>query len=117
MPRAQRGGGNTDTETTSASCPFRSGHCLICLPLTDRLDSLQLVSTTAGLIILVLITDLLGSTCMHDSFWREKRTCKDSAEYRLPRKDVENAVKSGQSVKGQEGAKRESGEIELYELS
>lgn len=66
---------------------------------------------------MVLITDLLGSTCHSDSFWREKRTCNYSAECRLPREDVENAAKSGQVVKVEELAKQESGEKGFYDLS
>lgn len=97
---------------------FAVAICLICLPLADRLDSLQLVSTTTGLIVLVLITDLLGSTCINESFWRDERTCSYSAECRLRRKDVEDAAKSGQVVHVQELAKQgEGGEKGFYELS
>ena len=96
---------------------FAVSICLICLSLANRLDSLQLVSTTAGLVVLVLVTDLLGSTCMNDSIWRDKRTCNYSAECRLRRKDLEDAVKTGQMVNVEELEMPDGGEKGFYELS
>lgn len=67
---------------------------LTCLPLASRLDSLQLITTSTGLILFVLIADLYGATCIHDEFWWETRQYKYAAECHLRKKDVE-AVKSG----------------------
>ena len=91
--------------------------CLICLPLAGRLDSLQLVATTTGLVVVVLVTDLLGSTCMHDSFWHDKGICSYSADCGSRRKDLEDAAISGQMVDVEELARRDTGEKGFYELS
>ena len=42
---------------------------LICLPLADGLNSLQLISTTTGLILFVLMVEVWGQTPKADCFW------------------------------------------------
>ena len=90
---------------------------LICLPLTQHLDSLRLISTTTGLVVSVLLVDLYGSTCVSESFWQDKRKCKYSAECRLRKKDLETAVKSGARVNVEELARQDLGEKGVHSFN
>ena len=81
---------------------------LICLPLAERLDSLELVATVTGLVLAVLIVDLWGNTCPKDSFWWDKRSCRYAAECKLGRKDIE-AVQRGEVDNLEELVKRQRG--------
>ncbi|KAI9716559.1 MAG: hypothetical protein M1812_005290 [Candelaria pacifica] len=90
---------------------------LICLPLTDSLNSLQLISTTTGLTFFVLIVELMGSSCVHDAFVWDKKPCKYTAQCRIGKKDVEHAIKTGEVVDVRELAKREKDEYGAFELS
>lgn len=67
---------------------------LACLPLADGLSSLQLISTTTGLIVLALMIEVWGQTPREDCFWKDRRKCKYSAECRVKRKAVEDALKA-----------------------
>jgi hypothetical protein len=88
---------------------------LFCLPLVRGLDSLQLVSTTTGLIIWILLLELWGMSCPNESFFGEKKACKYTARCKISRKDLESAVKGGHVVKVQELTSR--GEKGMYDLS
>lgn len=87
---------------------------LICLPLTHSLNSLQLVSTTTGLIVFTLIVDLYGSTSVQDRFWKDMSTCKYSADCHMKKKDVESAIKTGQVIEVEELSKGIKGEKGAY---
>ena len=75
---------------------------LLFLPLASKLDSLQLIATTTGLVVFVLAVDLYGLSCVQDSFWRDKSTCKYSARCRMRRQDMEAAIKTGAIVNTEE---------------
>ncbi|MCJ1230264.1 hypothetical protein MMC12_006936 [Toensbergia leucococca] len=84
------------------------------LPLATHLDSLQLIATTTGLLVCVLLVDLYGSTCTHDPFWKDKRGCKYSAACRLRKKDVEEVARTGAVVDLRELARENQGEKGLF---
>ena len=89
---------------------------LIFLPLADKLNSLQMVATTTALVVFTLIVDLYGSTSIHDSFWKDRRKCKYSANCHMKKKDIEDAVKTGQIIeveKLSKGTKDEKGYFDL----
>lgn len=88
---------------------------LFCLPLVHSLNSVQLVSTTTGLVIWVLLLELWGMSCPDESFFGEKSACKYTARCKISKKDLESAVKGGQVIKVQEFMDR--GEKGMYELS
>lgn len=89
----------------------------ICLSFQEHLTSLGLIATTTGLTVLVLATDLLGSTCVHEGFWQEKRSCSYAADCKVRKEDIENAAKTGELVKVQELAKDEKAtEKGFYDL-
>jgi hypothetical protein len=90
---------------------------LIFLPLAHGLNSLELVSTSTGLIALALSVELYGSTSTHDSFWKDRRICKYSADCPMKKKDIESAVKTGQMIEIEEISKGFRGEKGVYELS
>lgn len=48
---------------------------LICLPLADRLNSIQLVGSTTSLVVFVLGTELWCASCGHDSLWDNSKCC------------------------------------------
>jgi hypothetical protein len=83
----------------------------ICLPLAHGLNSLELIATTTGLVWLVLIVELLGSTCIQDSFWNNcRRECQYSAKCRVTKKELEASMKNGTVINVEEIAKREKEE-------
>ena len=77
---------------------FAVAIAIVCLSLARGLNSLQLVGTTTGLVLFVLMVDLYGSTCMGDSFWHGRQNCKYLTECRLRRKDIEAAAKAGKTL-------------------
>ena len=91
------------------------GVVLICLPLAETLSSLQLISTTTGLVVLTLIFEVVGSTSKNNSFWRDRRRCKYSAECRVRKKAVEAALKAGATIDVAEMMKDEGSEKAGYE--
>ena len=72
---------------------------LICLSLAKSLNSLQLIATTTGLVIFVLMVDLYGSTSVYDTFWRCTKQCKYRAECSVKRNRLINALKNGETIK------------------
>lgn len=74
------------------------GIVLICLPLAHNLNSLELIFTTTGLVVLTLIFEVGGSTSTNSSFWRDKRKCRYSTECRMRRKTIQDAMKAGVKV-------------------
>ena len=88
---------------------------LICLPLAKSLSSLQLVSTTTGLVVYILMVDVYGSTSIHDDFWKCNAQCKYRAECPLKKKLVFDALKSGTKIK-LEDVKTNDAEKALYQV-
>jgi hypothetical protein len=90
---------------------------LLCLPMAEHLNSLTLISTTTGLVVLVLLVELWGTSCVQDSFFQERKQCKYIANCKMRKADLEDAVKRGDTINIEELAEKESGEEGLYELS
>ena len=72
---------------------------LICLPLADSLNSLQLIAVTTSLVVFTLSIDVYGGTSIHENFWRSNRQCKYRANCPLKRKLLLEAVKNGTTIK------------------
>ena len=89
----------------------------ICLPLADKLDSLQLISVTTGLVVFTLMVDVYGGTSIYDNFWKCNKQCKYSAECSLKRKLVIEALKSGTTIKLSEAQVPDGGKEGFYEVS
>ncbi|KAL8694735.1 MAG: hypothetical protein Q9218_000661 [Villophora microphyllina] len=85
---------------------------IVCLPLAESLSSLQLISTTTGLVGLVLAFDLYGCTYVGESFLRDGRKCKYWADCpRKRRRALEEAMKTGAMVNVEELAVDEKGYV------
>lgn len=89
---------------------------LICLPLAESLESLQLVSVVTGLVVYVLMVDVYGSTSKHDDFWKCTSQCKYRADCPLKRKVTVDALKKGIKVNLEE-VRTDQGEKGLHEVS
>ena len=68
---------------------------LVCLPLAEGLNSLQLIATVTGLVVVVLLVDLLGSTSPGDSVWKDRSKCEYAADCHLRRRDMEDLAAGG----------------------
>lgn len=90
---------------------------LVCLPLAKSLNSLQLIGTVTGLVVFVLIVDIYGHTNVETAFFGGRRHCAYTADCPMKKKDLEHAVKSGETVTIQALAEKESGEKALFESS
>lgn len=84
------------------------GVIIICLPLADSLSSLDLISITTVLVVLVLVLDLYGNSCAGDKFWTggfcdsQKKECKYTASCKLGRKkraELIKALQNGEKVR------------------
>ncbi|KAF2733993.1 hypothetical protein EJ04DRAFT_467326 [Polyplosphaeria fusca] len=86
---------------------------ILLLPLA-HLNSLQLVATTTGLIVFLLLADLIGMSCTDDNLLWDSRCRRNKARYdakcSITRKDLEASVKKGEVLNVEELAKREGGE-------
>jgi low temperature requirement protein LtrA len=93
---------------------FAASLAILLLPLAkERLNSLQLVATTTGITLVVLLVELVGSACMQVMIlgfnWKvqgEKRKCTYSARCHVSNKELEAKFKNGEVVKVEEVAKR-----------
>jgi low temperature requirement protein LtrA len=93
---------------------FAASVAILLLPLAkERLNSLQLVATTTGIMLVVLIMELLGSSCMQVKFlgfnWKghwEKRKCTYAARCHVTNKELEAKFKNGEVIQVEEVAKR-----------
>ncbi|KAF2203314.1 hypothetical protein GQ43DRAFT_479183 [Delitschia confertaspora ATCC 74209] len=88
---------------------------IILLPLAeDRLNSLELIATTCGIVLCVLFLELYGSTCIEDSFWidacESRKKCHYSAKCDVTKKELEATLKDGTVVDVEELARRGGGE-------
>jgi hypothetical protein len=86
---------------------------IICLPLA-HLNSLSMVATTTGLVILVLFVELYGATCQGQNvLWNSnclRGKCSYSAKCGVSKKELASAVKDGKVLNVEELAKKEGGE-------
>ena len=79
------------------------GIIIICLPLAKSLSSLDLISITTALVLLVLILDLYGNSCAGDKFWtggfchEERKKCQYTANCKLGRKKRQELIKALQN--------------------
>lgn len=80
---------------------------IILLPLAKSLSSLDLITITTCLVVLVLILDLFGNLCEGDKFWtggfcaEQKRSCRYYANCKVEkkrRKEIERALNNGERV-------------------
>jgi hypothetical protein len=89
--------------------------CLLSLA-RERIDSLELVAITSSLITLVLLSELVGSSCSGDAFWgfHEKNKCSYSAHCRVTKKELQEKAKTGEKIDVEALAKqhRKKGEFE-----
>ncbi|KAH0541881.1 hypothetical protein FGG08_003686 [Glutinoglossum americanum] len=90
---------------------------LLCLPLAEHLNSLNLISTTTGLIVLVLLIELWGTSCIQDSFFHGRNQCKYTADCKMRKTDLEDAVKRGEAINIEELAEKGAMQQGLYEPS
>jgi hypothetical protein len=86
---------------------------IICLPLAE-LNSLQLVGTTTGLVLCVLVVELYGATCRGQSLWWDqgckRGKCEYDAKCSVTKRELEASVKNGTVIDVEEIARREGGE-------
>ena len=90
---------------------------MLCLPLAEHLNSLTLISTTTGLIILVLLMELWGTSCIQDSFSYGNNQCRYTADCKMRKTDLEDAVRRGETINIEELAEKETRQLGLYEPS
>ncbi|RYN20823.1 hypothetical protein AA0115_g10037 [Alternaria tenuissima] len=86
---------------------------IITLPLA-HLDSLQLIGTTTGLVVSVLVLELVGVSCWGENFLWEKECKRDQATYSakcaIKREELERSAREGTVVDVEDIARREVGE-------
>lgn len=86
---------------------------IICLP-TAHLDSLDLIGTVTGLLVLVLVVELVGASCAGENVvWDTScRRGKGAYEARcaVRREELERKAARGEIVHVEEIAGRETGE-------
>ncbi|KAF2826183.1 hypothetical protein CC86DRAFT_25909 [Ophiobolus disseminans] len=86
---------------------------IITLPKA-HMNSLQLVATTTGLIVAVLVLELVGSSCWGESMLWDKRCKRDKATYSakcgVKKEELEKSVIDGTVLDVEEIAKRDGGE-------
>ncbi|CAO2648559.1 Nn.00g078260.m01.CDS01 [Neocucurbitaria sp. VM-36] len=86
---------------------------IICLPKAN-FDSLQLVATTTGLVICVLVVELVGMSCWGENIFWEKNCVRKKASYEascgVRKEELEKSMREGTVLNVEEIAKREGGE-------
>lgn len=86
---------------------------IITLPKA-HMNSLQLVATTTGLIVAVLMLELVGSSCWGENVLWDKRCGRDKATYSakcgVKKEELEKSAKDGTVLDVEEIARREPGE-------
>jgi hypothetical protein len=82
---------------------------IILLPLA-HMNSLDLIGTTTGLLMLVLLVELFGASCTGDNlFWDKKckrGKCRYDAKCGVSKKDLEASMKNGEVLRVEEIAKK-----------
>lgn len=78
-----------------------------------------MISTTTGLVALVLMVDVYGSTSVNENFWKCTACCKYKADCPIKKKLLVEAVKNGTTVKLEEVAfgVGDGGEKGFYDVS
>lgn len=69
---------------------------LICLPLAEKLDSVELVGTVTGLIVFTLGTELWASSCCHEKLLQRSKPCQYIGH--CGKRDLEALVRDGKEV-------------------
>jgi len=86
---------------------------IITLPKA-HMNSLQLVATTTGLVVAVLMLELIGSSCWGENIFWEKGCGRDKATYSakcgVKKEELEKSVRDGTVLDVEEIAKRDGGE-------
>lgn len=85
---------------------------MLLLPLAkESLNSLELVATTAGLVVSILVVELKGNASSGTAFFGlgefRGRKCAYTAKCHVSRKELSDNVKSGKVVNVEEMAKKE----------
>lgn len=75
------------------SVRFAVAIILICLPLAESLNSLQLIGTVTGLVAFTLICELWGSSCEGVKLCARDRPCKYTGF--CPKKDLQRLLRQG----------------------
>ncbi len=85
---------------------------IICLPKA-HFNSLQLIATTTGLIICVLVVELVGMSCWGENLFWEENCKRGRAGYEakcgLKKEELEKSVKEGTVLNVEEIARRDGG--------
>jgi hypothetical protein len=86
---------------------------IITLPKA-HMNSLQLVATTTGLIIMVLVLELVGSSCWGENMFWEKNCTRGQASYEarcgVKKEELEKSAREGIVLDVESIAKRDGGE-------
>ena len=69
---------------------------MICLPLAEDLNSLQLVGTMTGLVVFLLVCELWASSCCHEKLMQRTQPCKYVGQ--CNKKDLQAIIKGGKDV-------------------
>lgn len=69
---------------------------LICLPLAHELNSLELVGTVTGLLVLLLVSELWAASNCHERLFGRDRACQYTG--RCPKGRLLEMVKHGRPV-------------------
>ena len=91
---------------------------IMCLPAAAHLNSLELISIVASLLLFDLIVELYGITRVDDSFFgRRRKKCSYWADCSMRKKELEAAVKSGATVTVERFAEKDGREEAHFEAS
>jgi low temperature requirement protein LtrA len=88
---------------------------IVLLPLAgDRLNSLQLIATTCGLVVFVLGTELFGNSCVDEAFWwgceeGRKKCTYDAKCDGITREELRECVRKGTVVEVESIARKGTG--------
>jgi hypothetical protein len=92
------------------SVRFAVSLVILLLPLA-HLNSLELVSTTTGLVLFVLFMELWGATCTGQNILWENKCGRDKSEYlakcSVSKKELVDSMKGGKVINVEEIAKRD----------
>ncbi|KAI9893747.1 MAG: hypothetical protein M1814_005963 [Vezdaea aestivalis] len=88
---------------------------IITLGATEKLNSLQLIGTVTSLVCLCLTCDLYGSSSTTQSFIGTGK-CSYSANCKLKSKDLEEALKKGETIKLDDVTKGEKHEVAKLDI-
>lgn len=83
---------------------------LICLPLADKLNSLELIGIVTALIVFVLVTELWASSCCTENLFERSKPCQYIGQ--CGKKDMDALMKDRKEIdpEGLSGEKKSTGE-------